>query len=139
MIDKLRTLIEVKAPTAVSTNSSQKSSSSNSSNYSAVSLLAVDVTLMLLAIVAYAADELSQKDRSTIVTILKMTCVKGECLTFFLLVMYLLLSVSQSLGSPTAVIENCSSVLKCISGKFCEYDYLHPVVKGILELSSSTM
>jgi len=121
VIDKLRALIEVPAP-VVPTHSSQKGYAAamynSNNNHPAVSLLAVDVTLMLLAIVAYASEELSQKDRSTIVTILKMACVKG---------------------SSTAVIENCSSVLKCISCKFCEYDYLHPVVKGILELSTSTI
>ena len=44
---------------------------------SSLSALSGDVTLMLLAVVAFAADELQQQDRTNTLHILKNICVKG--------------------------------------------------------------
>ena len=58
------------------------SSPSTTNNSVIVSELATDVTLMLLAVVAYAADDLTQKDRTNALHILKCICVKGLIIHF---------------------------------------------------------
>jgi hypothetical protein len=75
-----------------------------------------DVSLMLLAVVAYTAHDLTEHDQISILHILKQICVKG---------------VEED------IIENCANVLKFISTRFNEFQELDPVVRAILELGDS--
>lgn len=79
VVEKLKSLIHVPAPALVPTPqpSGRGARGEKAGGSAVVTALASDMTLMLLAIVAYAADELSQTDRSNIVVILKALCVKG--------------------------------------------------------------
>ena len=75
-----------------------------------------DVSLMLLAVVAFAAKDLNEEEEASIVKILQIICVPGV---------------------PEKVLENCSNVLKYVSVRFAPFENLSPVVRSILEISSA--
>jgi hypothetical protein len=72
-----------------------------------------DISLMLLAVVAYTAHDLTEADQISIVHILRQICVP---------------TVEQD------IIENCANVLKFISTRYTRFVDLDPVVRSILEL-----
>jgi len=74
-----------------------------------------DVSLMLLAVVAFAASDLQVSEQKSIIQILRIICVSA---------------------ADEQVIENCSNVLKYISIRFYQFDYIDPVVRAILDVSS---
>lgn len=75
-----------------------------------------DVSLMLLAVVAFAAKDLKEEEEVSIVRILQIICVAGV---------------------PDKVLENCSNVLKYVSVRFSYFDNLNPVVRSILDISTA--
>jgi hypothetical protein len=73
-----------------------------------------DVSLMLLAVVAFAAKDLKEEEEISIVRILQIICVEGV---------------------PDKVLENCSNVLKYVSVRFAPFEHLSPVVRSILNIA----
>lgn len=92
-----------------------------------------DISLMLLAVVAYAADDLLEEDQIKIVRILRIVCTDTS-------------STSASYGPvieatdytiPVDIIENCANVLKFISIKYNDFEELDTVVRTILTLTDN--
>jgi hypothetical protein len=75
-----------------------------------------DVSLVLLAVVAFAAKDLKEEEEISIVRILQIICVPGV---------------------PDKVLENCSNVLKYVSVRFAPYEHLSPVVRSILSIAAA--
>jgi len=75
-----------------------------------------DISLMLLAVVAYTAHDLVESDQISITRILRQICVSG---------------VNED------IIENCANVLKFISTRFSNFEEMDPVVRAILELGDN--
>lgn len=77
-----------------------------------------DISLMLLAVVAYAASDLSMEDQRSIVHILQIICVDS---------------------TSEGIVENCANVLKYISMRYDVFEQIDPVVRSILSLCDSEM
>jgi hypothetical protein len=76
-----------------------------------------DISLMLLAVVAYTSHDLTEDNQIAIISILKQIC--------------------SFPGINNDIIENCANVLKFISSRYAAYNELDPVIRSILTLSDS--
>mmetsp|Transcript_25497 Transcript_25497/g.57615 ORF Transcript_25497/g.57615 Transcript_25497/m.57615 type:complete len:934 (-) Transcript_25497:1703-4504(-) len=74
-----------------------------------------DISLLLLAVVAFAADDLKEEEQISIVQILTIICVSGV---------------------EDQVAANCSNVLKYVSIRYAAFAHMNPVVRAILTISS---
>lgn len=75
-----------------------------------------DLSLMLLAVAAYAIKSISMTDMMTIVRILRIICVQGV---------------------EDEVVENCAHIVRIISGYYSDFNELDPVIRSILDLGDS--
>lgn len=75
-----------------------------------------DVSLMLLAIVAYASSNLSDKDKISILHILKIICINN---------------------AEIDIIENCAQILKFLSILYHDFEELNPVLISLFQLEDN--
>jgi hypothetical protein len=75
-----------------------------------------DVSLMLLAVVAYTAHDLTEAHQISIVHILTQVCISG---------------IDED------IIENCANVLKFISARYTKFHDIDPVVRSVLDYSDN--
>jgi hypothetical protein len=76
-----------------------------------------DISLMLLAVVAYTSHDLTEANQIAIISILKQIC--------------------SFPGINNDIIENCANVLKFISSRYAAFNELDPVIRSVLALSDS--
>lgn len=75
-----------------------------------------DISLMLLAIVAYANQKLNEQDSLKILNILKVI-VKP--------------------GTEEDILENCANVLKFISSNYHDFEQMNEIIQNVLELGNN--
>eukprot|EP01039_Chlorochromonas_danica_P005824 gene5824-6413_t len=75
-----------------------------------------DISLMLLAVVAYAIKSIPMTGLMTIVRILRIICIKEI---------------------ESEIIENCANIVKLISAYFSDFNELNPVIRAILAIQDN--